>query len=126
MGLPPTLDDNGSKSSERLKAALFADDITLFPADESGAVGMVRMIKKFGLASGSKLNIDKSVVLLTRFKGQEKYAGLGVLQPGQSVKSLGMTYGPHLPQAAQWAYPCWGASLWPTLSSLQQRATWLL
>ena len=74
VGLPTTLEDNGSKRSERLKAALFADDITLFPADESDAVGMVRMIKKFGLASGSKLNIDKTVVLLTRFKGQEKYA----------------------------------------------------
>ena len=102
--LPAPLTEAGNRTKpEALKAALFADDITLFPLDEQDANHMVRVINKFGWASGSKLNAGKTLVLLTKFRGQTKFAGLGVLQPGDKVKSLGMTYGPHLPQEAQWA-----------------------
>ena len=48
----------------RVRAWLFADDITLFPQDEKDCKKMLGVIRAFGYASGSKLNVSKTQVCL--------------------------------------------------------------
>ena len=86
-----------------LRASMFADDLTLFPADERDARRMLGVVKEFGVASGSKLNLDKTLVLPTRVTRQQLFAGLQVVKAGEKVKGLGVLYGPGLPPSAQWA-----------------------
>ena len=82
---------------------MFADDLTLFPADERDARQMLGMLKEFGVTSGSKLNVNKTLVLPTRATRQKTFAGLQVVKAGEKVKGLGVLYGSGLPPAAQWS-----------------------
>ena len=91
LRLPRTTDN---KRLPNVRASLFADDVTLFPADEVDARRMLGIVKEFGYASGSALNMKKSLVVFALPSQQKSFAGLTVVQPGDTVKSLGILYGP--------------------------------
>jgi hypothetical protein len=93
--LPPKVP--GRPRDDRLVAALFADDITLFPENDTDLHHMLSVVEVYGQASGAKLNRQKSLALrIGDAHPPPSMSGIPTVGEGEGVKSLGLTYGPSM------------------------------
>ena len=92
-----TLPEVPGFEDETVCASLFADDVSLVPEDESDLCEMLVVVGVHEVASGAKLNQEKSnAVVVGPDLPPPTIAGIKVLRGADSVKSLGMRYNAEL------------------------------
>jgi hypothetical protein len=99
LGLP--LPDERQRS---VKLNQLADDKALFASSDSDVQRINHHLLQYELASGAKINHAKSSALLLGAATAADFPSLNVpiIQPGQSVKYLGVLFGPSLKDEAAW------------------------
>ncbi len=84
-----------------VKCSQYVDDTTVFLNDVSEIDKCVKILEDFGLASGAKLNKDKTVGIVMNKNVIKQYSG-GIKLTDENVKALGVPVGKFKSKDAHW------------------------